>query len=86
MIVSSALQRISDGRIWTGKRHADAIRAFVKETGERTNYHLFVQGFMTSEGRFVDRKQAFCIAQFHGQLLDPTDPFSYPTLMSEDLW
>lgn len=42
------------------------------------------QGFLTSDGRFVDRVEAFVIAEQAGQLMwDPSVP---GVLFSEDLW
>lgn len=40
------------------------------------------QGFMTSEGRFVNRVEAFYIASRAGQI----GAKDTPTLFSEDLW
>ena len=42
------------------------------------------QGFLTSTGRFVDRKEACVIARAAGQLIRKTGGDS--TLYSEDLW
>lgn len=41
------------------------------------------QGFVTSEGRFVNRVEAYYIAWSAGQLKEPKQT---PTLYSEDLW
>jgi hypothetical protein len=41
------------------------------------------QGFVTSDGRFVGRKQAGCIAILAGQIERLKWP---PLLYSEDLW
>ncbi|RUV69696.1 MAG: hypothetical protein EOR26_05215 [Mesorhizobium sp.] len=41
------------------------------------------QGFLTSTGRFVDRKHAVDIARAAGQIETPRWP---PDLYSEDLW
>lgn len=42
------------------------------------------QGFITSAGRYVDRKEAFCIAFAAQQLIMKTNPLD--TLFSEDVW
>lgn len=41
------------------------------------------QGFLTDEGKFVNRVEAFYVAWKAGQLLKPTNG---PELFSEDLW
>jgi ethanolamine utilization microcompartment shell protein EutL len=45
-----------------------------------------VQGFLDANGVFLNRKQAFVVAQMTGQL--NRQPFGYqgPELFSEDLW
>lgn len=44
-------------------------------------------GFLTSRGRFVDRKQAFKIAEAAGQIIQRPDVTPTPgTLYTEDLW
>lgn len=42
------------------------------------------QGFLTSEGAFVDRVEALAIAQAAGQLICKTQPEDM--LFSEDVW
>ena len=87
MIKESAIQRKSDGRVWTGKRHGDVIRKIMEEGNVKTVTHAdFIQGFVTNEGQFVDRKEAFKIALSCNQLLNKSDPWAAPTLMSEDLY
>ena len=43
-----------------------------------------LQGFVTSTGRFVDRREAAIIARDAGQLLRKTNPTDL--LFSEDVW
>lgn len=62
-IVSAATK--FDGKIYSGKTHADAFEKYRKETGKTetdaaNNYGG--DGFLTSSGRFVDRQQAQKIA------------------------
>lgn len=87
MIKESAIQRISDGRIWTGRRHDDVIHKIVSE-GHALSVpnSKFIQGFVTDIGRFVDRHEAYKIAVECKQLLHPDKPLAQPTLMSEDLY
>jgi hypothetical protein len=44
------------------------------------------QGFLTSNGRFVDRKEAFRIAAACDQLLKPEEKYVGGDLFTEDLW
>jgi hypothetical protein len=43
-----------------------------------------IQGFVTTAARFVDRKEAFRLAQNGGQIKDT--PRGPPDLHSEDMW
>jgi hypothetical protein len=87
LIKEAAIQRRSDGKVWTGKRHGDVFPKIIKELGIQTVTHKeFIQGFVTDEGRFVDRQEAFKIAVACDQLINKEDPWSAPTLMSEDLY
>lgn len=85
MIKEAAIQRISDGKVWTGRRHGDVIRK-INADGDMVTRTRFIQGFVTDDGRFVDRHEAFKIAVECNQLLNPKDPWAAPTLMSEDLY
>jgi hypothetical protein len=42
------------------------------------------QGFVTSHGRFVDRREALCIAERAKQIVEKTEPAH--KLFSEDMW
>jgi hypothetical protein len=66
-----------------GYRHHDILIRFKGEVS--TN--LFDQGFYTSLGRFVDRKEAYKIAYDAGQLKNPeySEDYEY-RLFSEDLY
>lgn len=87
MIKEAAIQRKIDGRIWTGRRHGDVIRKIISEGHMQTVKHSeFTQGFVTDDGRFLDRREAFKIAMEFNQLLNLKDPWAPPTLMSEDLY
>lgn len=48
--------------------------------------HPVNQGFLTSKGRFVNRTEAFYIADRMGQIIEKTGNQGEPTLYSEDLW
>jgi len=87
VIKEAAIQRISDGKVWTGRRHGNVIHKIVAELGIKTVTHEeFTQGFITDDGKFVDRHEAYKIAVEYKQLLRPNDPWAPPTLMSEDLY
>ena len=79
---------VDRGVVISGWRHANCIyqvaailglRSVPAETGES------VQGFLTSENRFVDREEAFDIAVRAGQLNDRERGGS-KTLYSEDIY
>jgi len=73
--------------IWNGKlytrprpsRHSDIIHGIHEETGALNIFGL--QGFMTSEGRFVERPEAAKIAGASKQI-----KYNKRNLFSEDLW
>ena len=75
--------------IISGYRHADIILSVLKLTGLRTvtsgenSTGSFVQGFLTSDGRFVNRKEAMLIAKENNQLIRD-DVFD--ELYSEDIY
>ena len=50
------------------------------------NIHAANQGFVTSLGRFVNRTEAYYLAQRRGQILAHVPPRSAPELFSEDIW
>lgn len=87
MIKEAAIKRLSDGKVWTGRRHGDVIRKIIKETGIVTVKHSeYMQGFVTDYGEFVDRYEAFRIAVECDQLINNEDCRETSTLMSEDLY
>ncbi|MDR0326621.1 MAG: hypothetical protein LBI19_11095 [Oscillospiraceae bacterium] len=81
MIQSSALKVEESDEIITGVTHADCwIEAVLLDLtpGEK--------GFITTDGRYVDRSEAYEIASAHGQLKDrPRNPETLGQLYSEDL-
>jgi hypothetical protein len=85
-LVASAVRSVSSGKVWTGRRHSDAIRAAYAEMHETISGDKYIQGFVDDYGTFYNRKEAFKVAVIHNQLLKPDDPWANPALMSEDLW
>jgi len=65
--------------IAVGKRHDDILADIFKLADYMPHY---TAGFITSEGRFVDRAEAREIAIKAGQVKDT----EFPQLYSEDLW
>ena len=76
-VVAAAVQK--NGKLWQGKRHADIIPVVFGETGERVTQAE--QGFMLSDGRFVNRFQAGAVAYRSGQT-----KVRHETLLSEYVW
>ena len=77
VITAAAIQRTT-----TGRSHAECFHEAAK-LPLGVNY---VQGFVTSTGRFVDRKEALKIATESGQFKGPKRYRPFDMLMSEDLW
>lgn len=87
MIKEAAIKRKSDGQVWTGKRHGNVISKIISEGRTKTvTNDKFIQGFVTDDGKFVDRCEAFKIAAACNQIINKEDPWAAPTLMSEDLY
>lgn len=63
-------------------RHHDVLALIFKKFGSRASGS--VQGFLTSDGEFVDRELALQIAKRHNQLIMKT--FPEHLLFSEDVW
>jgi hypothetical protein len=69
------------GRVWTGLRHHEIIRDIVAELGLEAAPILGEQGFVTDDGRFVEREEAAKIAFAAGQIPGPKK-----VLFSEDIF
>lgn len=69
---------LQDGIIYTGKRHSDIVR---KMLADKIRPKHGGQGFITDEGKFVDRREAGRIAFESKQIEKPTD-----LLTSENLY
>jgi len=78
--------RLDDGRIIRGHRHDDCIHTAAKwrAAGQDVGtLHMGQQGFLTSRGRFVDRREAYALQVAAG--LTPDRPGAH-ILTSEDLY
>lgn len=74
------------GQIFRGNRHADCFNA-IASRGLKANVKAEAQGFITSLGRYVDRKEAREIQRAAGiPSADPKGYFSEVELYSEDLY
>jgi hypothetical protein len=78
-IAAAAILR--DGRAWTGIRHHLIMRQMVEELGPGIAPIDDPQGFVTDDGRFVEREEAAKIAFDAGQIQKPKK-----VLFSEDVF
>lgn len=75
------------GVVLCGLRHPQIIQQLAALTGKRTVTNAldgvgnFKQGFLTSENRFIERREAAIIAYRSGQLKEQKTE-----LFSEDMW
>lgn len=75
------------GVVFCGFRHPHCMYTMVSVTGKRSvevEVGEYEQGFLTSKNRFVDRKEAWIIAEREGQIKRQSG--GYGTLYSECLW
>lgn len=63
--IKEAALKIGD-RVWTGRRHGDAIIVAIRDI--RGSIKGAVYGFVTEDGEFLDRQQAFERAVECGQI------------------
>jgi hypothetical protein len=84
-IYSPAVKMGESGKVHMGDHHGEAFRNAVKEEGKPKYYSEDYEGFMTSKGRFVDRKEALKIAREAKQIEEGRDYEGKKELLSEDL-
>ena len=77
MMIKAAACRTDDGTIYEGKDHSACIKQMAVKCLKG------MQGFTTTEGKFVDRFEAAKIAFEAGQI--PDDPKG-DILISEEIW
>lgn len=78
-------RNINKGIVFCGWRHPNCLYQMVAITGKyQCEVGKEIQGFLTSENRFVNRQEAFRIAKEAKQIL--RESFSSSTLYSEDLY
>ena len=76
-------KNIVSGFVLSGHRHCNCIANLVVFNKRMSDYKIKTQGFLTSDNRFVDRKEAMIIAKRENQLINKTNS---DTLFSEDLY
>lgn len=81
--ITHAAIRGTGGMIFLGKCHADCFLQ-ARNTGAEIGNKADDQGFFTSAGRFVDRKEAMEIAVRAFQVSESVGRGRF--LLSEDLW
>ena len=87
---------VEDGVIICGRRHSDCyatLKGIVDYYSDDAYLHLHLnrdeQGFLTSENRFVSRKEAWDIAKENGQIkfgLEASENGELSELISENLY
>jgi hypothetical protein len=75
---------LHEGKVYTGRRHCNIIHAIVQQTGCKRVPATSPQGFVTEEGRFVDREEGAKIALACGQIKKLK--YNSRDLFSEDLY
>ena len=90
-IICAAIQLIESGKIYYGHRHPHCIKAMNGELSWTMNRQQICkvekeQGFVTSTGRFVGRKEAFQIACINNQISEEVNLVNKTDLYSEDLY
>ena len=89
-IICAAIQIVETGKVFYGHRHNHCFTALndcLSWTMNRQEIAFVekIQGFVTSNGRFVDRKEALIIALENDQVLDKSQ-IRGDDLYSEDLY
>jgi hypothetical protein len=79
-----------NGKVYNGHRHNHCLEAMNSELSWTMNRQQIsqlekIQGFITSEGRFVDRQEALKIAREANQILNESEVRG-DLLYSEDLY
>ena len=89
-IICAAIKIVETGKVFYGHRHDQCLNSLNNELSWTMNRQEIlkvkkVQGFVTSEGRFVDRKEGLKIALENDQIIDKTQ-IRGDNLYSEDLY
>ena len=89
-IICAAIKIVETGKVFYGHRHDQCLNYLNGELSWTMNRQEIgkvekVQGFVTTEGRFVDRKEGLKIALENDQVIDKTQ-IRGDNLYSEDLY
>lgn len=89
-IICAAIKIVETGKVFYGHRHDQCLNSLNGELSWAMNRQEIsklekVQGFVTTEGRFVDRKEGLKIALENDQVIDKTQ-IRGDNLYSEDLY
>ena len=72
------------GVLFPPARHCHVMRLLCELNGQPgLNWE---EGFLTDEGRFVSRREAYKIADAAGQIISGAVPHGHTELFSEDVW
>jgi hypothetical protein len=82
MILKAAILQKDSRIVYVGHRHNDCF-LLMREQG--VSYKYSIQGFVDTEGNFLDRKEAYLKAIEYGQIKEGCKPYSQ-MLASEDLY
>lgn len=75
---------VESGIVACGLRHCNCFTVLITLFPDRRYLKTSVQGFLTSKGRFVNRREAWKIALAAGQV--EKEPWEGSQLFSENLW
>lgn len=84
-IIICAAVVATDGSIYRGHRHNNCLE-LIYELGKKQRPDHEAQGFITSENRYVDRKEAYKIQRAAGIPSASEDGYQGTDLYSEDLY
>ncbi len=89
-IICAAIKIVETGKIFYGHRHDQCLNSMNGELSWTMNRQEIskvekIQGFVTTEGRFVTREEGLIIALANDQVLDKTQ-IRGGRLFSEDLY
>ena len=89
-IICAAIQIVKTGKVFYGHRHDQCLNSMNSELSWTMNRQEIaevekIQGFVTTEGRFVGREEALKIALENNQVIDESE-IRGDRLFSEDLY
>lgn len=86
-VVVCAAIRNAEGVIIAGARHYDTVMRslFIRDGRKLADWLACEHGFIDQYGQWMDRKEAWTVAEAAGQILDK-DVHTAGTLFSEDLY